>query len=178
MPQRGMSREEKLTMTRRGIPGGWYKPLTDESVDKVHETAMRTIEEVGFQVNSEEALKYYLSAGAVRGTGENVITMKADKVMELVNMAPSEVLLAGQDEKNDVILGGNNVYAGTGGTALYIYEPDTEIKRRANLKDVEQIGKLVDHLENIHIYMLPTYPSEFPVEQIDVNRFFEQVLGP
>ncbi|MFC1893452.1 trimethylamine methyltransferase family protein, partial [Chloroflexota bacterium] len=69
-------------------------------------------------------------------------------------------------------LGGNRVYAGTGGTALYIYEPDTRKKRPATLEDLKRIAKLVDHLDNIHLFMLPTYPNELPVEQVDINRFF------
>jgi trimethylamine--corrinoid protein Co-methyltransferase len=133
---------------------------------------LKVIEEVGFQVNSQEALKYFKKAGAVTGNGENVIRMPSSKVLELLKTAPSEVRLCGQDEQNDVILGGNKVYAGTGGTALYIYEPDTENKRLATLEDLKKIAKLVDHMENIHLYMLPTYPSELPVEQVDVNRFY------
>ncbi len=159
-------------MTRKGIAGGSYKPLSENAVDKIHQTVMKVIEEVGFQVNSAEALKYYKQAGAKAGDAGNTIRMSSSRVMELINMAPSEVRLCGQNEENDVILGGNKVYAGTGGTALYIYEPDTEVKRQATLEDLKKIGKLVDHLENIHIYMLPTYPSELPVEQVDVNRFF------
>jgi trimethylamine--corrinoid protein Co-methyltransferase len=159
-------------MTRRGMPGGSYKPLSDEAIRKIDDSVMRVIEEVGFQVNSAEAMKYYLDAGAKPGDGGNTIRMSREKVMELASRAPSEVLLAGQDEENDVILGGNKVYAGTGGTALYVYEPDTGSKRMANLEDLKKIAKLVDHLENIHIYMLPTYPSELPVGQVDVNRFY------
>ena len=117
-------------------------------------------------------MRYFKQAGAIDGDGDNVIRMPASKVMELLETAPSEVRLCGQDEKNDVILGGNKVYAGTGGTALYIYEPDTENKRLATVEDLKKIAKLVDNMENIHLYMLPTYPSELPVEQVDVNRFF------
>jgi trimethylamine--corrinoid protein Co-methyltransferase len=40
------------------------------------------------------------------------------------------------------------------------------------VEDLKKIAKLVDNMENIHLYMLPTYPSELPVEQVDVNRFF------
>lgn len=159
-------------MTRRGIAGGSYKPLSNEDIDRIHQTVMKVIEEVGFQVNSQEALTYFKGAGATEAEGENVIRMSSSKVTELLKTAPAEVSLCGKDEKNDVILGGNKVYAGTGGTALYIYEPDTENKRLATVEDLKKIGKLVDHLENIHLYMLPTYPSELPVEQVDVNRFF------
>jgi len=44
---------------RRGLAGGSFKPLTEESVHMVHQTAMRTIEEVGFEVNSGTALELF-----------------------------------------------------------------------------------------------------------------------
>jgi trimethylamine:corrinoid methyltransferase-like protein len=43
-------------MTRKGIPGGSYKPLSEDGILKIHENAMRIIEEIGFQVNSESAM--------------------------------------------------------------------------------------------------------------------------
>ena len=30
----------------------------------------------------------------------------------------------------------------------------------------------MDGLDNIHLFLLPTYPNELPIEQVDVNRFF------
>ena len=107
-------------MVGKGLPGGSFKPLTEESVSKVHQTAMRIIEEVGFEVNSGTALELFSQAGAQVDRERRRVCLPGDKVMELVQMAPSEVRLCGQDDKNDIILGGERVYAGTGGTALYI----------------------------------------------------------
>ncbi|MFC2070582.1 trimethylamine methyltransferase family protein [Chloroflexota bacterium] len=159
-------------MIRKGIAGGSYKPLNEEAITRVHETVMRIIEEVGFEVNSEEALNLFEKAGAQIDREIHRVRLPQKKVLELINTAPSEILLAGQDEENDIHLGGNRVYAGTGGTALYIYNPKTEEKRLANLEDLKRITRLVNGLDNIHLFMLPTYLSELPVEQIDVNRFF------
>jgi trimethylamine--corrinoid protein Co-methyltransferase len=159
-------------MIRKGIPGGSYKPLTETAIDKVHQTAMQIIEEVGFEVNSAEALSLFKKAGARTDEENRYVRLSQQKALELIKTAPSEVLLAGQEEKNDIHLGGNRVYAGTGGTALYIYEPENDEKRLANLEDLKNITRLVDGLENIHLFMLPTYLSEMPVEQVDVNRFF------
>ena len=64
------------------------------------------------------------------------------------------------------------MYAGTGGTALYIYDPAENQKRQASLEDLRCIAKLVDKLDNIHFFLLPTYPNELPIEQVDINRFF------
>jgi len=159
-------------MIGKGLVGGRFKPLTEESIGRVHQTAMRVIEEVGFEVNSEAALEFFELAGARVDRERRQVRLSEKRAMELIEMAPSEVRLCGQDEKHDVLLGGHRVYTGTGGTALYIYHPDTGQKRPANLDDLKRIAKLVDQLDNIHLFMLPTYPNELPVEQVDVNRFF------
>ena len=159
-------------MIRKGLPGGSFKPLTQESIERIHQTAMRVIEEVGFEVNSELALGLFKRAGAQVDQAKRLVRLSQEKVMELVGMAPSEIKLCGQDEKNDIFLGGQRVYAGTGGTALYIYHPDKGQKQLATLHDLKRIARLVDKLDNIHLFMLPTYPNELPVEQVDVNRFF------
>ncbi|MBA7643720.1 Glycine betaine methyltransferase [subsurface metagenome] len=159
-------------MVRKGLAGGSFKPLTEESISRVHQTVMRIIEEVGFEVNSETALELFERAGAWVDKEKRRVRLSKEKALELVRMAPPEVRLCGRDKKHDILLGGNRVYTGTGGTALYIYEPDTDQKRLATLEDLKRIAKLVDQLDNIHLFMLPTYPSELPVEQVDVNRFF------
>ena len=163
---------ELKEIVRRGLTGGRFKPLTEESIHRVHQTAMRVIEEVGFEINSEVALDFFKGAGAWVDQGKRLMRLPQKRAMELIEMAPSEVRLCGQDEKHDILLGGNRVYTGTGGTALYIYEPDQNQKRPATLEDLKRIAKLVDRLDNIHLFMLPTYPNELPLEQIDVNRFF------
>lgn len=159
-------------MIRKGLSGGSFKPLTEEDITRIHQTAMRVIEEVGFEVHSETALEVFEKAGASVDPERRRVQLPRQMTMELVEMAPSDVKLCGQNEENDILLGGNRVYTGTGGTALYIYEPETEKKRLATLDDLKRIANLVDKLGNIHLFLLPTYPSELPVEQVDVNRFF------
>jgi trimethylamine--corrinoid protein Co-methyltransferase len=159
-------------MTRKGLDGGSFKLLTDDSILKIHQTAMQVIEEVGFEVQSDIALELFEGAGARVDRETHLVRLNKDKVKELIEAAPSEIRLCGQDEANDIILGGRRVYAGTGGTALYIYEPAVNQKRQASLEDLKCIARLVDKLDNIHFFLLPTYPNELPLEQVDVNRFF------
>ncbi len=159
-------------MIRKGLAGGSFKPLTSESISRVNETALRIIEEVGCEVNSDVALASLEKAGAIVDKEQRRVRLSRENTLKLIGQAPSEVRLCGRDEKHDILLGGNRVYTGTGGTALYIYEPDTGLKRQATLNDLKRIAKLVDNLDNIHLFLLPTYPNELPLEQIDVNRFF------
>ena len=159
-------------MIRKGLSGGSFKPLTEESIDRIHQTAMRIIEEVGFELNSEAALELFEGVGARVDRERRRVRLPKERALELIALAPSEIKLCGQDEKHDILLGGQRVYTGTGGTALYIYHPDTGQKRSATLEDLKRIAKLVDGLDNIHLFLLPTYPNELPLEQVDVNRFF------
>jgi len=159
-------------MIRRGLPGGSFKPLSKEGIQKIHSTVMRIIEEVGFQVNTEEGLKLFKDAGADIDESKHLVRLPSEKAMELINKAQSEITLCGREEKHDLHLGGTRVYTGTGGTALNIYSQETNEKRSATLDDLKRIAKLVDRLDNIHLFLLPTYPNDLPVEQVDVNRFF------
>ena len=159
-------------MTRRGLEGGSFKVLDDQSVLRIHQAAMQVIEEVGFEVQSQTALDLFAGAGAMVDRERQLVRLKESRVKELVAAAPSEIRLCGQDEAHDIMLGGRRVYAGTGGTALYVYQPDTNKIRQANLEDLKSIARLVDKLDNIHLFMLPTYPNELPVERVDANRFF------
>ena len=161
-----------MSVARKGLPGGSYKPLSDEAIGKIHRTAMRIIEEIGFQVNSQDAQQYFEQIGATIDKEKRIVRLPQKTVIELIEKAPSEFTLCGSDEKNDIHLGGSRVYTGTGGTALYVYEPDRDEKRPASLNDLKKIAKLVDGLDNIHLLLLPTYPNELPVDQIDVNRFY------
>ena len=157
-------------MAKKGLLGGSYKLLSEDDIAQIHDTSMRVIEEVGFQVNSDKALAFFRGAGAeVNG---HIVRLPREKVMELLARAPSEVTLYGRQPEQNITLGGARVYAGTGGTALNVIDSSSGERRRATLHDLKQIAKLVDGLENIHFFLLPTYPSDVAVENVDVNRFF------
>ena len=157
-------------MTRKGLEGGKYKPLSEDDIFQIHDTSMRVFEEVGFQVNSKKGLSFFRDAGAT--IEDNIVRLPRQTVMELIARAPSEVILYGRKPEHSITLGGTRVYAGTGGTALHIIDTQSGERRQATLNDLKRIAKLVDSLENIHFFLLPTYPSDIPAEDVDVNRFF------
>ncbi len=157
-------------MAKKGLLGGSYKLLSEDDIAQIHDTSMRVFEEVGFQVNSDKALAFFRGAGAE--VDDHIVRLPREKVMELLARAPSEVTLYGRQPEQNITLGGARVYAGTGGTALNVIDSSSGERRRATLHDLKQIAKLVDGLENIHFFLLPTYPSDVAVENVDVNRFF------
>ena len=158
---------------RKGVEGGSYKPLSETDIEKIHHASMEVFEEVGIQVNYPMALEAFRQAGAEVDDKNNIVRLKPDLARKLLSTAPSSITLHGREASGelDLELGGARVYMGTGGTALNVQEPGSRETRRAVLKDVVNMARMVDELDNIHFYMLNVYPSDLPVEEIDVNRF-------
>ncbi|MGD8915443.1 MAG: trimethylamine methyltransferase family protein [Syntrophobacterales bacterium] len=158
---------------RRGLSGGQYRPLTEEDIARIHETSMRVFAEIGVQVNFAEARELFRHAGAEVEESSRVVKVPPDLVEGIISKAPSMVTLCGRGENNelDCEIGGDKVYMGTGGTALNVQDPGNRDARRSQLKDVMDMARMVEALDNIHFYMLNVYPNDLPDEDIDVNRF-------
>ncbi|MCK9274248.1 MAG: trimethylamine methyltransferase family protein [Syntrophales bacterium] len=153
--------------------GGSYTPLKDDDIKKIHNASLQVFEETGIEVRLAEARELFQNAGAVVAAGDPVVKIPAGLVEELLSQAPPYVTLCGRDESGfyDCEIGGQNVYMGTGGTALNVQDPGADDSRRATLDDIAAMARLVERLDNIHFYMLNVYPNELSAEDVDVNRF-------
>jgi trimethylamine:corrinoid methyltransferase-like protein len=47
-----------------GLPGGQYKPLTDEGVRRIHEASLEVLARVGIEVQPSECREIFRAAGA------------------------------------------------------------------------------------------------------------------
>jgi trimethylamine--corrinoid protein Co-methyltransferase len=161
----------RLQIDKDRVEGGLLRPLSPEDIVQIHETSMRVFEEVGIRVKNDEALELFAEAGAMVDRETSVMKMDEELVLELIDRAPSMVHLYGQRPEHTLHVGGSNVYAGTGGTALYVLDPGSDERRRATLADLRDIARLVDRLPNVDFFMLPVFPSDTDEETVDVNRF-------
>jgi len=100
---------------RRGLNGGHYKPLSDEDIERIHQTSLGVFSEIGVEVNFPEALELFKKAGAFTDDSSKVVKFNPKLVMELIEPAPSVVQLCGRDDSGelDCEIGGNKVYMGT-----------------------------------------------------------------
>ena len=150
--------------------GGQYKPLSKKNIEKIHETSLRVLEEIGVNVALDEALQIFKEQGAsVNGENVRIPSPMVEKALKIV---PKRFLMAGREEKNDLSMEDKRVYLGTGGAALTVLDLEEEIARPGTLRDVAQIAKLVDALENIDFYLRPCIPQDIPKETMDINQFY------
>lgn len=154
----------------KGLIGGQYKPLTDEQVRQIHEASLKILLRTGVQVDEPQALKILSEAGA-QVDGRSV-RFPGWLVEQAVERAPKRIVLAGQDEQNDLLLEGSRVYIGTGGAALQVLDLGSGQIRPALLRDIADMARVVDALPNIHFYLIPVYPTDVPVEIVDINMHY------
>lgn len=154
-----------------GVKGGSYRPLSDEDIQQIHDTSMRVFSELGVKVKNREAFDLFRAAGAKCDSEEGIVRIEPEKVMDLVEKAPPVITLCAEDPAYDMEAGGTKVYAGTGGSALYVLDRETGERRKARLTDLRDIARVVNELRNIHFFMLPVFPEELDETNVDVNRF-------
>ena len=158
---------------RKGLPGGHYTPLTEEDVRKIHDTVLTVLEDVGIEVRLTEARDLFRNAGAMVDEERCIVRIPPGLAEDLIAKAPDVITLCGREENGslDCVIGGKNVYMGTGGTALNVQDPGSDDSRKATLNDIKGMARLVDALDNIHFYMINVYPNELKGDVVDVNRF-------
>jgi trimethylamine--corrinoid protein Co-methyltransferase len=159
-----------------GLDGGLYRPLTDSDIRSMHEAIVKLMSEVGIKVANKRAFKLFKDRGVRTNEEKQLVYIPQSLLEDCIDAAPSELILYGRgNPDNAIIVGGKRVHFGSGGTALNILDLDTGEKRPSTLKDVQQVSKLLDYLDNAHFQVIPVYPNDLPIEQVDINRFFAAI---
>jgi trimethylamine--corrinoid protein Co-methyltransferase len=161
---------QKYHRPGKGLVGGTYKPLTEEQVKEIHQASLEILSRTGVQVDQPEALAAFERAGL--SVNANRVWLSPAVVEDAVQSAPSRILLAGRKPENDLLLEGRRVYVGTGGAALQVLDLESGDIRPALLKDLVDTAKVVDTLPNIHFFVIPVYPTDVPVQVVDINMVY------
>ena len=115
-------------MSSGGLTGGIYQPLNPEQVELIHGEALRLLEDVGmtYESGQDELLALAKNAGCRVDRSARRIFFPSPLIDEMVAQAPGEFTLYSRDGHNDLLLGKDRVYAGTGGTTVKILDLDPE----------------------------------------------------
>jgi trimethylamine--corrinoid protein Co-methyltransferase len=161
-------------MNLKGLSGGQYRPLSNEQIANIHQASLSILEKTGFTFESglEDTLDMLEKFGATVNRSNTRIHFPRDLVMEQAVKAPEQVVLFSRDGRNDLDLTEHRVHLGTGGAAIRILDLETGKARPSTLKDLYQLGRLVDRLDNIHFFLRPCIPTDIPTTAYDVNVFY------
>jgi trimethylamine--corrinoid protein Co-methyltransferase len=71
-----------------------------------------------------------------------------------------------------MVLEGKRVYAGTGGSPTVVLDPGADVVRPGTLRDLADLAKLADALEQCDFVVVPLHPTDVPEKDVPVNRFY------
>jgi len=171
-----MSIAENATTTLRNVAASLYAPLSETHVRKIADAAFDLLEESGLAVYSRTALAAFEQAGANVDRATRTVKLSRALVEDAIASNPSSITLYARDETNHVVLEKDRVHYGTGGTAIYVLDPDTGERRQSTNSDVILNARLVDKLDSVHVFTINVFPNEIKDKNaIDVNRFFHSL---
>jgi trimethylamine--corrinoid protein Co-methyltransferase len=166
-------------MNLMGLQGGQYRPLSPEQIEIIHEASLKILEKTGitYELGLEATVQMLEDNGAAIDRDRKNIKFPKDLIAEQVAKAPEKVVLCGQDPKNDLNLTQNRVHLGTGGAAIKILDLETGKARATTLKDLYDVSRLVDQLENIHFLVRPCIPNDIEKKDYDINMYYACLSG-
>ena len=161
-------------LEKKSFQGGQYKPLSPEKIEKIHESALHILENIGigYEPGLEKTIEMLKQEGARVDEKQSKIFFPRELVNKSADHAPSEVILHARDEQCDLRLTDNLVHMGTGGAAIKVLDLESGDIRGSTLKDIYQIGRIVDSMDSIDFFLRPCIPTDIDENTYDVNMFY------
>jgi trimethylamine--corrinoid protein Co-methyltransferase len=150
--------------------------LDKDEINRIHESTLTLLEEVGVNVDSEEARKLYQDYGAEIDDTTNYVKIPKALVNEEIKKVPDSFSLYGPDGQFSIKIGGDNVsFTTQGAPTKIIDEKNLLLTRDASLEDLRKFIKIVDSLEYISSSHLDLWPVDIPYITLHCHAIKEWV---
>ncbi|MFZ5965327.1 trimethylamine methyltransferase family protein [Thalassococcus sp. BH17M4-6] len=137
------------------------EPLTEEGVARMHDAAMRILEEIGIEFLNPAAAQIMQKAGCTV-TGENVRIDRA-MVMEMVGKAPDQFTVTPRNPDRQVTVGGNHILFGNVSSPPNYWDMEIGHKVTGTRTHFRNLLKLTQYFNCIH------FAGGYPVEPVDIH---------
>ena len=172
--QRAAPLPDHLRPVRPGMESGRYRPLSPADIEQIHHTALRLLAEVGLADAPDTGVEYLTRAGCTLSDRGRLL-FPASLVEDTLAKAARHFVLHGQDPRHDLEPWGKRSYFGTAGAAVNIVDPRTGY-RESTIKDLYDIGRIVDVMEHIHFFQRAVVPRDIPDPfEMDFNTCYAAV---
>jgi trimethylamine--corrinoid protein Co-methyltransferase len=139
------------------------EPLGPEGVARVHDAAMRILEEIGIQFLNPDAVTILRRAGADVGGDGITVRMGRDMVAELVALAPSEFTLTPRNPGRQITVGANHLLFGNVSSPPNYWDLELGRKVAGTREQCRDLLKLTQYFNCIH------FAGGYPVEPVDLH---------
>lgn len=154
-------------MAVQGIRGGQLKILAEEQVYQTHLATLEVLEEVGVRVDHRQALEVMADNGCRVDFDKRVVRIPEYVLKKSLQTSPSRITLFGKTSEWDVVLDDTDVVYTMGGAgALWVLDLEGD-HRPSTLKDLVDLTRIQNTLENLHIAHWLVCPQDIPQKAAD-----------
>lgn len=162
---------------RPGLEGGQYRPLTDAQMQRIHETALDALEQIGLADAPQSGIDIMTAAGAELG-GDGRLRFPRALVEDTLAKSCKEITLPGRTPENDLHLSGHRVHFGTAGAAVHMVDALGRNFRESTVQDLHDAARICDVLDNIHFVQRPMVARDIPDNrEMDLNTIYACCSG-
>ncbi len=137
--------------------------LSKEEQDLIHESSIKSLQEIGMLIRSEPTLKMLEDAGASVDYSKKIAKMPESMVTEAIRSAPKSIRLCARDSKNDLqIPVAGPPFVATTGLGVYVRDMDTGEKRPSTRKDIGDFIRLADGLKGVDFVWTSITANDVP----------------
>ena len=161
-----------------GLEGGSYRPLSERDMQRIYDTALSILENIGIGEPIPEILNYALPGGCVLGEDGRLRFPRA-LVEDLAAVSAREYVCYGVDPKYDLALSAERVFFSTSGESVSILDYASGSYRPTTLVDLYDAARLADTLEHIHMFGQPFIAAEYSEDIYvhDMNIAYAELAG-
>ncbi len=168
---------ENLRPVWPGIPGGQYRPLTDDGVRRIHAAALEALETIGLANAPASGVEILTGAGALLGA-DGRIRFPPALVEDMLGRAARAITLHGRDPRHDLLLSDTRTHFGTAGAAVHVVDVETGSYRDSTVKDLYDSARLTQALDNVHFFHRTMVCRDIADNyEMDINTLYASCAG-
>lgn len=162
--------KRNLFAGRRRSGGLKLDVFTEDEIQDIHLSTLEVLERTGVWVELDEALDIYGDGGCVVDRETHVVRIPPHVVEDAIASAPPSVVLCGRDPKNDICLEPGRVGFSNFGEGIKVIDPLTGELRASTKKDLGEIARLVDALDEVDVFEMAVVSSDQPPESFSLHN--------
>ena len=167
--QRGMVRGSALAAP--------FRPLRDADLMRIHRAALDLLERVGMATPTARVREAALAKGCSLSETGRLLYPRA-LVEDTLARAATRFTVHGRDPRFDFEARPGTVNFCTGGAAVKMLDPETRRYRPSTLRDVYDLARLCDTLDNIQWFARPVVATDVAdLFEFDANTLYACAAG-
>jgi trimethylamine---corrinoid protein Co-methyltransferase len=160
-----------------GLLGGSYRPLSDRDMERIHQTALDVLENIGL-ASPIPILREHALAKGCRIDERGRLCFPRALVEDILAGAPRGYIVHGRHSDQDREISGARVHFDAGGESMLTLDFGTGRYRPSTLTDLYDFARLVDRLDHVHLFSRVVSATDIPdLFANDINTAYASMAG-